>query len=236
MAKSREIGILGHSMWDTCRYFGYIWKHKWYTFIECCHWHIPFLGLIHDQSKFSCAEFGPYVNWFYDDQGHKFNGGYASEFIIHEKFKRAFDYAWNNHIHHNPHHWQYWLLDGKPLLIPECYIREMVADWVGCSKAKTGKNDVSVWYSKQETLVLHPQTRKRVEELLVFYGFIPIPALLYKDAREKIWSVSNNCQYPGWWVVENGFITSEQEGPANTKEEAEGLLKAHAEKNGFTKI
>lgn len=74
----------------------------------------------HDLSKYTTEEYDPYDNYFYGSKT--------------EKVKREFDYAWLNHIHQNPHHWQYWVLindeDGtKALEMPENYVIEMVSDW-----------------------------------------------------------------------------------------------------------
>lgn len=71
--------------------------------------------------------------------------------------------AWLHHQHHNPHHWQHWVLreddgDLMALPMPEHFAREM---------AITGSWDVSEWYAKHtEIMVLHPDTRVLVEELL----------------------------------------------------------------------
>jgi hypothetical protein len=46
----------------------YLWsmmRHKWFVFIEACKLGIPWLGLIHDLSKFAPSEFIPYARYFY---------------------------------------------------------------------------------------------------------------------------------------------------------------------------
>lgn len=53
------------------------------------------------------------------------------------------------------------------LAMPEAAIREMVADWAGAGRVITGKWEVVDWYRKnRDNIVLHPDTRSRVEELL----------------------------------------------------------------------
>lgn len=53
------------------------------------------------------------------------------------------------------------------LAMPERYIREMVADWMGAGRAITGRWEVGAWYAKTRTsIILHHQTRVRVEQLL----------------------------------------------------------------------
>ncbi len=53
----------------------------------------------------------------------------------------AYDRAWLHHLHNNPHHWQYWVMppefnpdgdhDNGCLKMPEEYVLEMIADWMG---------------------------------------------------------------------------------------------------------
>ena len=47
------------------KYLKYVIKHKWYTFVECCRLGIPWLGIIHDLSKFLPSELFTYAEWFY---------------------------------------------------------------------------------------------------------------------------------------------------------------------------
>lgn len=55
----------------------------------------------------------------------------------------------------------------RALPMPEAYVREMVADWMGAGRAITGRWDVAEWYKKnRDNMVLHPDTRTRVEALL----------------------------------------------------------------------
>jgi len=80
----------------------YLWqvlRHKWFIFIEACKLGIPWLGLIHDWSKFLPSEFFPYTRYF--------RGGKSPN---DEPHGIDFDYAWLNHQRRNKHHWQYWVL------------------------------------------------------------------------------------------------------------------------------
>lgn len=59
-----------------------------------------------------------------------------------------------------------WHEVGFPDPMPDVYIREMVADWRGAGRA-AGKTDTAAWYEKnRDKIILHPDTRQRVEELL----------------------------------------------------------------------
>lgn len=76
------------------QYLGYVVRHKWLVFVECCRLGIPWQGLIHDWSKFLPSEWFSYVGYFYG-----------------EKDEAAFDLAWLLHQKRNPHHWQWWVMN-----------------------------------------------------------------------------------------------------------------------------
>lgn len=116
--------------------------------------------LIHDWSKLTPAEWGPYVRSFYGPQPRT------------DAVKAAFDAAWLHHQHRNAHHWQHWVLREdsgrtKVLPMPERLAREMVADWMGAGRAITGRWDVATWYEfNQGKILLADETRELVERLL----------------------------------------------------------------------
>lgn len=143
------------------RYASYVARHKWFVFRAGLKTRAPLWRLIiHDWSKLSLAEWTPYVRSFYGSQGRT------------SEVKAAFDRAWLHHQHRNPHHWQHWLLredDGptKPLEMPEHFIREMVADWMGAGRAITGKWEVGEWFdANQHKIMLAPRTAARVYQLI----------------------------------------------------------------------
>jgi hypothetical protein len=103
---------------------------------------------------------------------------YHQEFWAHDfevegldEAKAAFDVAWLKHQNRQPHHWQYWLLtldDGGThrLQMPEVFVREMVADWMGAGRA-LGFPDTKGWYERnRDNIQLHDRTRQQVENLL----------------------------------------------------------------------
>ena len=113
----------------------------------------------HDASKYWPEEYAVYDAYFY---------GTLDEEI--------FNYAWLHHIHHNPHHWQYWLLvtddnEGIEKLVPmemprECAY-EMVADWWSFSWRNGNLREVLAWYAEhRDSIILHENTRKYVESIL----------------------------------------------------------------------
>ena len=154
-------------------------RHKWYVFRECCKLGIPWLGIIHDLSKFSPSEWRGYARYFYgnypewatmDAWGKSYYTGPTKESVA-----RDFDIAWLHHQHRNKHHWQRWLLtldsarsDGKliALPMPDRYRREMLADWRGAGRAY-GNPDTRGWYlENRDGMTLHENTREWVEESL----------------------------------------------------------------------
>jgi Family of unknown function (DUF5662) len=161
------------------RYASYVARHKWFVLRAGLKTKAPLWRLlIHDWSKLTPAEWFPYVQTFY---GHD-DAFYRDAWRIGVHIKppcghrlrdeTAFDRAWLHHQHRNSHHWQHWLLredDGptKALPMPESLVREMVADWLGAGRAITGKWGATGWYREnRDRIVLHPDTRLRVEQLL----------------------------------------------------------------------
>ncbi len=151
-------------------YLRYVLRHKWFVFVECWSLGIPWLGLIHDLSKFRPSEWGPYVRYFYGadgdpKQGKRDDTGYYKPTDTGDD---AFDFAWLLHQKRNRHHWQWWILpedDGgtKLMPIPEKYLKEMLADWHGAGRAQ-GTPDTVQWYqANRGKLQLHSKSRQWIE-------------------------------------------------------------------------
>lgn len=146
------------------QYLKYILRHKWFVFVAAYQMGIPWLGIIHDWSKFTPGEWFPYVKRFYG-AGNSFDE--AMQDI-------AYQYAWNHHQKHNKHHWEYWRLvrsngETTPLPMPDRYRREMLADWVGMGQT-LGKPKIWEWYEEnREIIQLHPDTREQVELFMIVF-------------------------------------------------------------------
>lgn len=143
-------------------YLKYIIAHKWFVLVASYKIGASlWLAIIHDWSKFLPSEWTPYAHAFYDANGAP-------------RFNKTvnFNYAWNYHQKRNKHHWQYWLLtfDDGPLgllKMPDKYVLEMLADWIGASRAMTGEWNVYKWYQKNKVIIkLHSDTRDFIEQLL----------------------------------------------------------------------
>lgn len=146
------------------RYLSYVCRHKWFVFRAGLKTGAPLWRLIiHDWSKFTPAEWNPYVQSFYSGRPR-------------EETKEIFQRGWLHHLHKNPHHWLHWVLmheDGtrSAFEMPRSIVREMVADWMGAGRAITGHWDIEDWYNKsKDHMLLHPMTKLYVEHILTVLG------------------------------------------------------------------
>lgn len=128
---------------------------------------LPHLLRQHDQSKFSIVEFPAAVGRF--RAGDPNPDLYAA--------------AWLHHVHNNPHHWQHWMfpdgfvprgssVEAGVMEMPREYVLEMVADWMGSSKAYTDSWDIAGWLTQNMSRIhLHTRTAQAVREILSALGY-----------------------------------------------------------------
>lgn len=148
------------------RYLWYVTRHKWFVFLECWRLGVPlWQSLPHDWDKFLPDEWFPYVAKFYGPTPttRETTGGYDPS-----PSALAFKIAWLKHWHRNAHHWEHWVQSTRKgpeaLPMPDCYRREMLADWRGAGRAQGKGNDVAAFYQANgPTMVLHPDTRAWIE-------------------------------------------------------------------------
>lgn len=124
---------------------------------------------VHDQSKWSLLEFPGYARHFK-------GGGDPKSFVV----------AWLHHIHHNPHHWQYWIfpdcytpegssVEKGAVEMPRNYALEMVADWMGTSLSHTNSWDMSNWLLEHiPRIKVHSETAKYLFEVLDGLGYVDV--------------------------------------------------------------
>lgn len=150
----------------------YAWltlKHKWFVLLaglrlDCSWWRL----LTHDLSKFSWAELPHYQRQFFGKKNQPWN----------------FIRAWIHHQNRNDHHWEYWIPrtghnrcepaypDNVPVPMPQEAVLEMVADWMGASRAYEGRwptPDNWPWLDKNLKTVLersHFETGQRIFAVL----------------------------------------------------------------------
>lgn len=152
------------------QYLCYVLRHKWFVFMECCTLGIPWLGIVHDLSKFLPSEFFPYADHFYGRRigRQRDSTGYYKPVDTGDP---QFDLAWHLHAKRNRHHWQWWIQinDEDPTMVMEMpgrYRKEMLADWIGAGKAQ-GKSDARAWYEKNKSkMILGVATRAWIERQL----------------------------------------------------------------------
>jgi hypothetical protein len=150
------------------KYFWATIRHKWFVFLASFKVGVPlWFAIIHDWSKFLPSELPHYDRQFFGDRGDPV----------------GFAVAWLYHQNRHPHHPEFWITrhdhsHGEKVAIDEClpmpevYIREMIADWLGASMAYTGSWDMQEWLAGNlEKKRLHPDTRIAVIDLLCAKGF-----------------------------------------------------------------
>ena len=114
----------------------------------------------HDQSKYDKEEYDAYDKYFYGNRSYE---------VV-----QNFDYAWLQHIHKNPHHWQHWILINDDselgivaLEIPINYIIEMICDWWSFSWRSDNFYEIFDWYDKhKDTIKMNTTSRRIVEDIL----------------------------------------------------------------------
>ena len=160
------------------QYLGYILRHKYFVFIECCRigmnqrdfLALAWRGIWHDWTKLLPSEWYAYVEHFYGEWKDYLNP--KEDFLCPRAILNDFDTAWMNHIHRSQHHWQHWILykDNGSIEVrdmPKRCVLEMVADWHGAGMAITGKKNTLIWYKKsKDKMTLSKNTRELVERLL----------------------------------------------------------------------
>jgi hypothetical protein len=159
--------------WD---YLKYVLRHKYYVVLECFGVGLYWRGIKHDWHKFLPSEWFPYVEFFHGKNAKPVRDkvGYYKPTDTDDKF----DMAWLMHQKRADHHWQWWICPQdsggfKTFPMSREAVLEMLCDWCGASMAQghgrwSGDNGVFAWYTKNGSkMILHPDTRKQVELLLV---------------------------------------------------------------------
>lgn len=146
----------------------------------------------HDSSKNNDDEYLAYDAYFY---------GNNRSYEVMEEFKRA----WLLHIHRNPHHWQYWVLnnddpnEGEVILdMPYNYIIEMICDWWSFSWQKGDLGEIFNWYDEHSDYIkLSPKTRKTVEDILEqMRNRLGLNTLAHHGIKGQKWGERNGPPYP----------------------------------------
>ena len=147
---------------DKLKLFKTILLHKWFVLLIGRKMKVGWWRLIkHDWTKFLPCEFSAYARKFYgaDDD------------------RAGFDRAWLHHQNSNDHHPEYWIMRTdtgvKFIPVPDQPLREMVADWIGASRAYEGewpRPETWKWYKKNfPNIILEQDSCSGVLNLLNGY-------------------------------------------------------------------
>lgn len=162
--------------------------HKWLVFLAGRVTGVPLWRLIiHDWSKFTPTELFGYAGNI---------GGVTS--------KERWAKSWLHHLHHSPHHPEHWVLSwrgnpdfynetGQPvarfvtvLPMPKTYVREMIADMMGSSKAYTGSWSIAEWLNQNgPDMHLHDETIVLINKVMEEIGYV------LTDGCDWSWEVSS---------------------------------------------
>ena len=127
-------------------YLKYVTEHKKNVFKVCCRRGMFIHAIFHDMSKFHPLEFVTYSKHFYGTEEDKKNSG--------------FEYGWLHHQRKNKHHWNYWVNgNGKPVKMPEKYIRQMICNWEAMG-IKFGDTPLEFYSKNKDKIILHEESEK----------------------------------------------------------------------------
>lgn len=139
---------------------------------------MPYSQIVaHDNSKWSMEEFPAYAMKFcYKPKDDEEKLAIEDNFAV----------AWLHHENLNPHHWGHWIpRTGKyvniPLPMPDNYVKEMVADWLGAGKAYNGSWNIAGWLNTNGVRFnLHPETISLINQNMARIG--------YRKTHNHTWS------------------------------------------------
>lgn len=158
------------SRYHFIKHFLLINKHKWFVFINCCKLGIPFIGLVHDLSKFSPSEF---------IKSSKYYKGTSSPVMEQRKNENLYSSICVHHVKRNKHHFEYRIdfYCGDLLLksMPYKHALEYVADVIAASRAYNGINfkhnmPRDYFNARKDRYLMHSATKEFITILLNNYA------------------------------------------------------------------
>lgn len=155
------------------KHFMTISYHRYLVMTGCFKVGLYKQGLLHDLSKYSPAEFLVGARYY---QGDRSPNNAEREAI-------GYSTSWLHHKGRNKHHFEYWIdFNSKDIPggmaavpMPDNYIIEMFMDRVAACKVYHGDHftteDPMLYYeSRNERILLHEKTKKKLEFLLRMYA------------------------------------------------------------------
>ena len=151
------------------RFFGHlktVLTHKRWVFYYASSLGYPWIGFVHDLSKFSPVEFFESVKYW---TGERSPINAAKETV-------GISYAWLHHRGRNKHHYEYWVdvVGDKEKLhkIPFKYVIEMVCDWLAACRTYTNDSsnvfvrEYSWWQDRAPMLKINGETKMLITKIL----------------------------------------------------------------------
>jgi len=153
---------------NIIRHFITITKHRLLVMKLCFKCGLYYQGLTHDLSKYSFVEFF---------EGVKYYVGTHSP-ISECRKKTGMSMAWLHHKGRNKHHGEYWMDNGKCLVIPYKYAVESICDQIAAGKNYKGKKyddtePLNHWVKNYNPDRINKKTAKFFEQVftdLSIYG------------------------------------------------------------------
>ena len=147
------------------KYFWATIRHKRYVLLAGFKVGLPlWRSIVHDLSKFTKEELPHYDRQFFGDKGDP----------------EGFAKAWKHHYKNNDHHPEnyevviHYTSEDVTVYLPmsPVCVREMIADWMGASKAYTGSWDMTEWLKENlDKKDWHTDTAAEVLWLLKELGY-----------------------------------------------------------------
>ena len=150
------------------KHFKTITTHKWLVMDGCFKVGLYKQGLLHDLSKYSPTEFLIGARYYQGDKSPN----------AAERAEKGYSEAWMHHKGRNKHHYEYWTdmcmatkrYESVPM--PRNYLVEMVMDrraacMVYQGDKYTSASALNYYLNSKERNLMHPQTQKELEYILV---------------------------------------------------------------------
>ena len=153
-------------MWHPIKHFMTVARHRRAVRKLCFKCGIPCLGLTHDLSKYSPAEFIPGARYWLGTMSPQ----------VREREEEGYSRAWMHHRGRNKHHFEFWFdyipgIGERPVEMPPVYFAEMFCDRVGANKvyageAYTDSAPIEYYRRNEGHYVMHENTRRDLEKVL----------------------------------------------------------------------
>lgn len=141
-------------------------------------------GVLHDLSKYSWQEL---------KTGFRYYQGFRSP-IDAQKENEGYSMSWLHHKGRNPHHWEYWIDNGKegiqPVKMPDKYVIEMFCDRVAASmiyqkERYTDASALEYYLQGKHKMFMHPESEALLEKLLTHLKDHGLPETLSYIRHKK---------------------------------------------------